>query len=115
MEKSLRLRLVVRRNGLPDVRIIFNISLADDPTIANLLEQISDDVPLEDAHGLWGLEDYAVELHGKDGQAFECLHFQPVASLLDKDDEVLSVALFSPRLTPEPVLIFSTTIAFALS
>ncbi|KAK7744639.1 GTP cyclohydrolase II [Cytospora paraplurivora] len=86
MDKSLRLRLVVRRNGLPDSRILFNIPLAHDPTIANLVELVNDTIPLETEE--WGLEDYAVELHDKDGHAFECLHFQPVASLLDKDDQV---------------------------
>ncbi|ROV96059.1 hypothetical protein VPNG_09172 [Cytospora leucostoma] len=86
MDKSLRLRLIVRRNGLPDSRILFNVPLAHDPTIANLVELVNDTIPLETEE--WGLEDYAVELHDKDGHAFECLHFQSVASLLDKDDEV---------------------------
>lgn len=89
MDKSLRLRLVVRRNGLPDVRVLFNVPLANDPTIATLLDLVNDTVPLEDAHGEWGLDDYAVELHDSQGHAFECLHFQPVAGLLDRDDEVL--------------------------
>lgn len=89
MDKSLRLRLVVRRNGLPDVRVLFNVPLANDPTIATLLELVNDTVPLEDAHGEWGLDDYAVELHDSRGHGFECLHFQPVADLLDRDDEVL--------------------------
>lgn len=89
MDKTLRLRLVVRRNGLPEVRVLFNVSLANDPTIANLLELVNDTVPLEDAHGEWGLDDYTVELHDSHGHAFECLHFQPITGLLDKDDEVL--------------------------
>lgn len=89
MDKNLRLRLVIRRNGLPEVRVLFNLPLVDDPTVANLLELVNDTVPLEDAHGDWGLDDYAVELHDKAGRAFECLHFQPVTGLLDKDDEVL--------------------------
>lgn len=89
MDKTLRLRLVVRRNGLPEVRVLFNISLDNEPTVANLLELVNDTVPLEDAHGEWGLDDYTVELHDSHGQAFECLHFQPVSGLLEKDDEVL--------------------------
>lgn len=86
MDKSLRLRLVVRRNGLPDTRILFNVPLGHDPTIANLVELVNETIPLETEE--WGLDDYAVELHDKDSNAFECLHFQPVASILDKDDEV---------------------------
>lgn len=89
MDKSLRLRLVVQRNGVPDVRILFNVALAGEPTIAQFVEQVNDTTPLEDAHGEWGLDDYVVELHDKNGQAFECLHFQPVATVLDRDDEVL--------------------------
>lgn len=88
MEKSLRLRLVVQRNGVPDVRILFNVLLANEPTVSQLLEQVNETVPLEDAHGEWGLDDYVVELHDKSGHAFECLHFQPVATVLDRDDEV---------------------------
>lgn len=89
MDKSLRLRLVVQRNGVPDVRILFNVLLASEPTISQLLEHVNETIPLEDAHGEWGLDDYVVELHDKDGHAFECLHFQPVATVLDRDDEVL--------------------------
>lgn len=89
MDKNLRLRLVVRRNGIPDVRVLFNVPLANDPTIFHLLELVNDTIPLEDAHGEWGLDDYAVELHDSAGHAFECLHFQPFAGLLEKDDEVL--------------------------
>ncbi|KUI52529.1 hypothetical protein VP1G_10458, partial [Cytospora mali] len=86
MDKHLRLRLVIRRNGLPDTRILFNVPLGHDPTIANLVELVNETIPLETEE--WGLEDYAVELHDKDGNPFECLHFQPVASVLDKDDKV---------------------------
>lgn len=89
MDKSLRLRLVVQRNGMPDVRILFNVILTNDPTISQLLEQVNETTPLEDADGEWDLDDYAVELHDGKGHAFECLHFQPVATVLDKDDEVL--------------------------
>ncbi len=84
---SMRLRLVVRRHGLPETKVVFNIRVDHDPPISNLLEQVNDAIPLE--HGEWGLEDYAVELRGSDGDAFECLHFQPVTSVLSKDEEVL--------------------------
>jgi len=87
MEKTLRLRLAVRRHGLPETRVVFTVALGDDPTISKLLELVNDALPLES--GEWGLEDYVVELRSTDGVAFECLHFQPVASVLDKDDEVL--------------------------
>lgn len=93
MDRNLRLRLHVRRNGLPESNVLFNVALSNDPTIANLLELVNDTIPLEDADGEWGLDDYVVEVHDKDhrgpGNAFECLHFQPVSGLLDKDDEVL--------------------------
>lgn len=86
-EKNLRLRLVVRRHGLPEVRVVFNVPLDHDPTIANLVELVNDTIPLESVD--WGLEDYVVELRDADGHAFECLHFQPVVNILDKDEEVL--------------------------
>ena len=53
----------------------------ENTTIAQLLEQISEVVPLES--GDWGLEDYAVEIRG-----FECLHFLSLARILKDDDEV---------------------------
>ncbi|KAL8731849.1 MAG: hypothetical protein Q9166_003133 [cf. Caloplaca sp. 2 TL-2023] len=52
-----------------------------EPTIAQLLEQISEIVPLESED--WGLEDYAVEVNG-----FECLHFSEATHVLKEDDEV---------------------------
>ncbi|KXX73960.1 hypothetical protein MMYC01_209691 [Madurella mycetomatis] len=82
----LRLRLVVQRHALPEVRIVFAIELDTGPTIANLLEQINEIIPLESND--WGLEDYIVELRGSDGHAFECLHFQPVSGILKDDEEV---------------------------
>jgi hypothetical protein len=86
-ENALRLRLVVCRHALPDVRVVFPISVATDPTVAQLLEQVNETIPLESTD--WGLEDYVVELRDRDGNAFECLHFQPVSVVLDKDEEVL--------------------------
>ncbi|KAI1490247.1 hypothetical protein F5X96DRAFT_637187 [Biscogniauxia mediterranea] len=87
----MRLRLVVRRNGLPEARLMWNVQLENDPTIANLLEQLNEDVPLEG--GQWGLEDYVVELHDSDGTSFECLHYQPVRNVLNTDDTVFVRAL----------------------
>jgi hypothetical protein len=85
-KNTLRLRLVVRRNALPEVRIIFPIQLGTEPTIANLLEQVNEIVPLESND--WGLEDYSVELRDANGNGFECLHFQPVSQTLNNDEEV---------------------------
>ncbi|KAK3904125.1 hypothetical protein C8A05DRAFT_32089 [Staphylotrichum tortipilum] len=83
---SLRLRLVVQRHALPEVRIVFAVQLGTDPTIANLLEQIDEIVPLESSH--WGLEDYAVELRDASGHGFDCLHFQRVVTILRSDEQV---------------------------
>ncbi len=83
----LRLRLHIQRNGLPDTRIAFLATVARDTTIAKLLEQINEAIPLESAN--WGLDDYVVELQSWSGVSFECLHYQPVADLLEKDDEIL--------------------------
>ncbi len=84
---SVRLRLVVRRHALPEVRVVFAVQLDTHPTIANLLEQVNDIIPLEGND--WGLEDYAVELRDSAGQGFDCLHFQQVSAILKTDEEVL--------------------------
>lgn len=61
-------------------------------TIAQLLEDVNEVVPLEtepnlfgddQTSGQWGLEDYVVEVAGS-----ECLHFMEVEGLL-RDDDVL--------------------------
>ncbi|KAI3326372.1 hypothetical protein HD806DRAFT_404431 [Xylariaceae sp. AK1471] len=90
-DQDMRLRLVVRRNGLPEIRLMWNVRLDSDPTIAKLLEQLNNDVPLESDQ--WGLEDYVVELHDTDGTDFECLHYQLVRSVLKPDDRVFIRAL----------------------
>lgn len=82
----MRLRLVVRRNGLPELRLMWHVQLGTNPTISKLLEQLNDHVPLEGEH--WGLEDYVVELHDNDGTNFECLHYQLVRDVLKPDDRV---------------------------
>jgi hypothetical protein len=92
-ESNLRLRLVVRRHDLPEVRLLFSINLQDEPTIAALLEQVNDTVPLESPD--WGLDDYVVEIEDSHGHAFECLHFQAVATILDRDEEVIVRPLFT--------------------
>lgn len=87
MASHIRLRLAVRRNGLPDTNVVWPVALGSNPTIAKLLEQVNDIIPLES--GEWGLEDYAVELQTSTGSAFECLHFQPIRDVLKEDDQVL--------------------------
>ncbi|KXH63073.1 hypothetical protein CSAL01_09960 [Colletotrichum salicis] len=87
MEKDLRLRLVVRRHGVPDVKLLWNVTANEDLTIAKLLTQMNDVVPLEG--GEWGLEDYAVELKDASGDGFECVHYHLVSKVLKDDDQVL--------------------------
>lgn len=60
-------------------------------TIAQLLEDVNEVVPLETDNsdeemygGQWGLEDYTVEIGG-----YECLHFMEVDGLFRDGDEVL--------------------------
>ncbi|TQB72535.1 hypothetical protein MPDQ_006758 [Monascus purpureus] len=73
-----------------------NAAYANGYTIAQLLEDVNEVVPLEtgvdlggDGHsGVWGLEDYVVEVGG-----FECLHFMEVEGLLRDGDEVVIRAL----------------------
>ena len=86
----MRLRLVVERCGIPTVPILWTTTplrpgqaiSEERTTISQLLEHVNEVVPLES--GDWGLEDYAVEVHG-----FECLHFLTLAQILKDDDEVM--------------------------
>lgn len=87
MAKDLRLRLVVRRHGVPDVKLLWNAIADEDLTISKLLAQVNEVVPLES--GEWGLEDYAVELKDASGDGFECVHFHLVNKVLKDDDQVL--------------------------
>lgn len=85
----MRLQLIVQRHSLPSVCIIWTVGVLRPPyaaagssaTISQLLEQISEIIPLESED--WGLEDYAVEVRG-----FECLHFSELNQVLKEDDEV---------------------------
>lgn len=81
-----RLRLVIRRHGLPEARVVFVVPLENDPTISQLVEQVNEVIPLESDD--WGLEDYVVELRDTDGNGFDCLHFQRVRDVLKEDEEV---------------------------
>lgn len=84
---DMRLRLIIRRYGLPEVKLVWPCAASDDLTVASLLTQVNDVVILES--GQWGLEDYAVELADQYGGSFECLHFQQVGKLLKQDDQVM--------------------------
>ncbi|EGX87690.1 hypothetical protein CCM_09651 [Cordyceps militaris CM01] len=94
---DIRLRLVIRRHTVPDVKLVWPCSPSDDLTIAKLLGQVNEVVPLEG--GEWGLEDYAVELgDGSNSASFECLHFQLVSRILKDEDQVLIRPLLSDDL-----------------
>jgi hypothetical protein len=82
----MRLLITVKRHGLPETPVIWNVEL-ETSTIAQLLEQINDIIPIE--QGDWGYEDYAVDLKGSRGVNFECLHFQQVGKVFKEDDEVM--------------------------
>src|SRR5436305_6087688 len=90
----MRLKTSVRLYSLPTTNIIFTTralrhspaTSSTDATIAQLLEDVNDIVPLESAN--WGLEDYAVEVNG-----YECLHFSPIDAVLRDDDQVVIRAL----------------------
>ncbi|OOQ87382.1 hypothetical protein PEBR_17264 [Penicillium brasilianum] len=122
----MRLHLVISRHGLPVTRILWtttssssaspeygthrqatasmvassrtpNIAFANGGyTVAQLLEDVNEVVPLEteptifdpEFSGQWGLEDYVVEVGGS-----ECLHFMEVDGLLRDGDEVVIRAL----------------------
>ncbi|KFA52302.1 hypothetical protein S40293_00580 [Stachybotrys chartarum IBT 40293] len=85
--QDLRLRLTIRRHGLPEVKLVWPCVASADLTISKLLAEINEVVPLEGEQ--WGLEDYAVELTDEKGATFECLHFQQVGRTLKQDDQVI--------------------------
>ncbi|RBR07838.1 hypothetical protein FVER53590_11171 [Fusarium verticillioides] len=87
MSTTIRLRLVIRRHAVPEVKLVWPCVANDDLTVARLLALVNEVVPLES--GDWGLEDYVVELYDGKGDSFELLHFQPVGKVLKEDDQVL--------------------------
>ncbi|KAL2204320.1 hypothetical protein CC79DRAFT_1400520 [Sarocladium strictum] len=89
----MRLRLVVRRHGLPEVKIVWPCTSPEDLTVAGLLGEVNEVITLEGTD--WGLEDYAVELGDQDGSSFECLHFQQVSKILKHDDQVIIRSLLT--------------------
>ncbi|KAF5572342.1 SRP40-suppressor of mutant AC40 of RNA polymerase I III, partial [Fusarium pseudocircinatum] len=87
MFTTIRLRLVIRRHAVPEVKLVWPCVANDDLTVARLLALVNEVVPLESSD--WGLEDYVVELYDGKGDSFELLHFQPVGKVLKEDDQVL--------------------------
>lgn len=86
----MRLQLTVQRHNLPPVHVLWTAHHVVRPpyaaagtsiTISQFLEQVNEIIPLESDD--WGLEDYAVEVHG-----YECLHFSELGQMFEKDDEV---------------------------
>ncbi|EXJ83540.1 hypothetical protein A1O1_07163 [Capronia coronata CBS 617.96] len=103
----MRLRLLIQRHSLPSVQIVYTTGTGPasrtksrDSTIADLLHDVNDLVPLESADGEWGLEDYVVEVVPAfdKSAAYECLHFQTCEAVLREDDEVVIRALSSEEL-----------------
>ncbi|EXJ87243.1 hypothetical protein A1O3_04202 [Capronia epimyces CBS 606.96] len=103
----MRLRLFIQRHSLPSVQIVYTTGTgpashtkSPDSTIADLLLDVNDLVPLESADGEWGLEDYVVEVvpAADPTAAYECLHFQTCETVLREDDEVVIRALSSEEL-----------------
>ncbi|CAK7274142.1 hypothetical protein SEPCBS57363_006012 [Sporothrix epigloea] len=95
----LRLRLHIQRNGVPDTRIVFLAATTENTTVAQLLEQVNDTIPLESPD--WGLDDYAVEVSlspASPSTRFECLHYQIANKLFDNDAEVFIRPLSSEDL-----------------
>ena len=87
----MRLQLTVLRHTLPPVKVLFPVNgttqtspngTAANLTIAQLLEQVNEVIPLESDN--WGADDYAVEVLG-----FECLHYSQLGQILRDDDEVM--------------------------
>ena len=104
----MRLQVSILRNALPPVQIIFTTGSGPSShtksrsgsTIADLLHDVNELVPLESHEGEWGLEDYVVEVAATADQdaLYECLHFQTLDSVLRDDDEVVIRALGSEEL-----------------
>lgn len=73
----------VQRHGLPAARVLWSTPGADQ-TVAELLQQINDLIPIETED--WGLEDYEVHVGG-----YEALHYFRLSDVLKDEDEVMQV------------------------
>ena len=83
----MRLRLTIQRHLLASVDILWSVDTSNPRatlTIAQLIEQVNEVVPLE--HDQWGLEDYVTEVKG-----YECIHHFRVRDVLRDEDEVTYV------------------------
>ena len=81
----MRLRLVIRRHEMLDLRILWSleeVGSGDFGTISNLLHRVDEMFSL--VNDSCGLEEYVVELDG-----FECLHFSPLSTVFKDNDEVV--------------------------
>ena len=78
---ALRLKLVVRRHELPDVRLLFGLKPMA-LSISDFLALVDERVPLV-SNG-WRLQDYLVTVG-----SFEALHYSDVGSVLKNNDEVM--------------------------
>ncbi|KAK2599021.1 hypothetical protein QQS21_005487 [Conoideocrella luteorostrata] len=95
-DQEIRLRLVIRRHGVPEVKLVWPCSRSSAITIATLMSSVNEVMPLESSQ--WGLEDYVVEIPDGHGGAYECLHFQLVAQILKDDDQVIIRSLLKDDL-----------------
>lgn len=80
----MRIRLCVKRNGLPDASLLWpavDQINGSKQKIADLLTAVNETMPLESLS--WTLEDYVVEVAG-----FECLHWQFLSDVLKEEDQV---------------------------
>ncbi|KAG8410315.1 hypothetical protein J3459_017206 [Metarhizium acridum] len=91
--QDIRLRLAIRRHGVPEIKLVWPCACSSDTTIAKLLTQVNEVVQLESSE--WGLEDYAVELSDDKGGSYECLHFQLVSQILKDEDHVVIRSLLT--------------------
>ncbi|RMZ86517.1 hypothetical protein DV736_g6255, partial [Chaetothyriales sp. CBS 134916] len=94
----MRLHLSIQRNALPSVDIVFSTGAGltsasgsqSTLTIADLLHDVNALVPLESSDGEWGLEDYVVEVAGKQKQGWkrqrrEDSHLSSSSSFVESD------------------------------
>ena len=81
LSDGMRLCLTIQRHTLPATRILWKAP-TESTTVAELVEQINQFVPLE-SDG-WGLEDYVLSFKG----GYECLHFQDIHQVLNDNDHV---------------------------
>ena len=83
----MRLRLKVRRPGVPDTNMLWNVSLGGKILVSRLMSQVDTVLSLQTGNAC--VEDYVVEYTDEAGVGFECLHFQTVNQILKEDDRIL--------------------------